>query len=78
MKRRKFIENAALGSLALSLTSFDKNETNVSVIVPKRKLGKTGEHLSVIGFGGILLNNNSQEFANDMVTRAFNAGDQLF
>ena len=78
MKRRKFIESAALGSLALGLSSFDKNGKLSESSIPKRKLGKTGEQLSVIGFGGIMLNDNSQEFANDMVTKAFNAGINYF
>ncbi|HEX2395295.1 MAG TPA: aldo/keto reductase [Bacteroidales bacterium] len=74
MKRRQFLENAALGSLALGLTSFDTKKSSAHDSVPKRKLGKTGEQLSIIGFGGIMLNDNTQEFANEMVTRAFNAG----
>lgn len=74
MKRRTFIGNAALGSLALGFTAFDKNNIVPETLIPKRKLGRTGEQLSVIGFGGIMLNNNPQEFANDLVTKAFQAG----
>lgn len=46
--------------------------------IPKRKLGKTSEELSIIGFGGIMLNNNSQEFANEIVAKAFNLGVNYF
>lgn len=42
--------------------------------IPKRTLGKTGEKLSVIGFGGIMLNDNSQEFADAMVAKAYELG----
>ncbi|HLO58656.1 MAG TPA: aldo/keto reductase [Bacteroidales bacterium] len=80
MKRRTFIENAALGSMALGFSSFshDKSITPLDQPIPKRVLGKTGEQLSVIGFGGIMLNGNSQEFANEQVSKAFNAGVNYF
>lgn len=42
--------------------------------IPKRTLGKTGEKLSIIGFGGIMLNDNSQEFADAMVAKAYELG----
>jgi len=58
MKRRKFIENAALGSMALGLSSFKGFKPVLNNPVPKRTLGKTGEKLSIIGFGGIMLNDN--------------------
>jgi len=50
----------------------------VNYQVPKRVLGKTGEKLSVIGFGGIMLNDNSQEFANAMVAKAYELGVNYF
>ena len=75
MKRRKFIENTALGGLALSLSSFGKSNGKMAdTPIPKRKLGKTGENLSVIGFGAIMLNANPQEYANEIVAKAFDAG----
>ncbi len=78
MKRRQFLENAALGSIALGLSSFDNESTILHDSVPRRKLGKTGEQLSIIGFGGIMLNENPQEFANENVARAFHAGINYF
>jgi predicted aldo/keto reductase-like oxidoreductase len=44
----------------------------------KRELGKTKEKLSVIGFGGILLNDNSQDFANAIVSKAIEMGVNYF
>ncbi|MCG6190894.1 aldo/keto reductase [Maribellus maritimus] len=76
MKRRKFIRNSALGSLALTIPairSFGKN-FSASYELPKRVLGKTGEKLSVIGFGGIMLNDNPQDFANELVAKAYELG----
>jgi predicted aldo/keto reductase-like oxidoreductase len=78
MKRRKFIASAALGSLAIGLTSSGKNPSLPETPVPKRTLGKTGDQLSVIGFGGIMLNDNSQEFANNLVSKAFDKGINYF
>ena len=78
MKRRKFIQDTALGGLALGLTSFDKADPLLQSGIPKRTLGKTGEKLSIIGFGGIMLNDNPQEYANEMVAKAFNAGINYF
>lgn len=47
-------------------------------IIPKRVLGKTQEKLSIIGFGGIMLNDNSQEFANELVAKAVDLGVNYF
>jgi len=78
MKRRKFIGNAALGGLALGLSSFETIKASGHAEVPRRKLGKTGEELSIIGFGGIMLNDNPQEYANEIVAKAFNSGINYF
>ena len=60
MKRRSFIRNSALGTLALTIPAIRSFGNNFSADfqIPKRILGKTGEKLSVIGFGGIMLNDN--------------------
>ena len=76
MKRRSFIRNSALGSLALTIPAIRSFGNNFApdFKIPKRILGKTGEELSVIGFGGIMLNNNSQDFANELVAKAYELG----
>jgi aryl-alcohol dehydrogenase-like predicted oxidoreductase len=76
MKRRKFIRNSALGGLALTIPAIRSFGTNFSpdYQIPKRVLGKTGEKLSVIGFGGIMLNDNPQDFANELVAKAYELG----
>ncbi|WP_372948430.1 aldo/keto reductase [Mariniphaga sp.] len=76
MKRRKFIRNSAMGTLALTIPvirSFGSN-FSPSYEIPKRVLGKTGEKLSVIGFGGIMLNDNPQDFANELVAKSYELG----
>jgi len=76
MKRRSFIRNSALGSLALTIPAIRSfgNSFTADFQIPKRILGKTGEELSVIGFGGIMLNNNPQDFANELVAKAYDLG----
>ena len=76
MKRRIFIRNSALGTLALTIPAIRSfgNDFSPDYNLPRRVLGKTGEKLSVIGFGGIMLNDNPQDFANEMVARAYDLG----
>lgn len=80
MKRRIFIRNSALGTLALTIPAIKSFGNNFSADyqIPKRILGKTGEKLSVIGFGGIMLNDNTQEFANEIVAKAYDLGVNYF
>jgi predicted aldo/keto reductase-like oxidoreductase len=76
MKRRIFIRNSALGTLALTIPAIRSFGNNFSpnYSLPKRVLGKTGEKLSVIGFGAIMLNDNPQDFANELVAKAYELG----
>jgi predicted aldo/keto reductase-like oxidoreductase len=76
MKRRKFIRNSALGSLALTIPVIRSFGAHFSsdYNIPRRVLGKTGEKLSTIGFGGIMLNDNPQDFANELVAKAYELG----
>ncbi len=46
--------------------------------IPKRILGKTREKLSILGFGGIMLNDNPQDFADVLVAKAFELGINYF
>jgi len=46
--------------------------------IPKRTLGKTGEKLSIVGFGGIVVMNNSQSLANNIVAEAVDRGINYF
>lgn len=79
MKRRSFVKLGAAGSLALQFphvfgayTSEKKGE------IPTRILGKTGEEVTVLGFGGIALRNNGQEFANELIALAFDRGIRYY
>ena len=60
MKRRKFIVSAASAIPAITLFPADLSgisRESLSGKLEKRSLGKTGEMLSVIGFGGIVVMN---------------------
>ena len=81
MKRRNFIKTAAIIAPAISLfppdLSFITRES-VAGKVEKRSLGKTGEMLSVIGFGGIVVMDVSTEEASASVKMAIDAGVNYF
>jgi predicted aldo/keto reductase-like oxidoreductase len=76
MKRRIFIRNSALTTLALTIPAIRNFGNNFSpdYSLPRRVLGKTGEKLSVIGFGAIMLNDNPQDFANELVAKSYELG----
>ncbi len=82
MKRRSFIKAAALAAPALSLFPADLSpivrEINLQGKMEKRSLGHTGEMLSVIGFGGIIVRDVSSAEASDYVRMAIEAGVNHF
>jgi predicted aldo/keto reductase-like oxidoreductase len=65
-----------MGSISLGLGPVVSGSSGWSgeKAMPRRRLGKTGEKISVIGFGGIMLNDNPQDFANNLVAEAFDKG----
>ena len=81
MKRRNFIKTTALVAPVLGLfppdLSLITRESNPGKI-EKRKLGKTGEMLSVIGFGGIVVMDVTSEEASASVKTAIDAGVNYF
>jgi len=77
MKRRNFIKVSAAAGMALQFPEILGMYEGIGEI-PKRILGKTGEKLSIVGFGGVALKNNGQEFANKLIPAAFNAGINYF
>jgi hypothetical protein len=52
--------------------------TSASGPIPKRKLGKTGEQLSIVGFAGITVMDNSPSFAANIVSEAVDRGVNYF
>jgi aryl-alcohol dehydrogenase-like predicted oxidoreductase len=81
MKRRNFIKTAALVAPAISLFPPDLSmitRESVAGKIEKRSLGKTGEMLSVIGFGGIVVMDVPPEEASASVKMAIDAGVNYF
>ena len=81
MKRRKFIQASALGLPLISmfpaeLLSISREITKGKI--EKRSLGKTGEKLSVIGFGGIVVMNATPEESSARVAEAIDYGVNYF
>ena len=81
MKRRKFIETSAMSLPLLSMfpanLSGIMRETEKGKI-EKRALGKTGEMLSMIGFGGIVVDKATTEQAASRVKEAIDFGINYF
>jgi predicted aldo/keto reductase-like oxidoreductase len=81
MKRRDFIKATAIVAPAVGLFSNDLSwisRVSVPGKIEKRSLGKTGEMLSVIGFGGIVVMNATAEDASKAVKTAIDAGVSYF
>jgi len=81
MKRRQFLEHSA--AAAAMLACFPAGLAAVAREtapgrLERRALGRTGEMLSVIGFGGIVVMNASPEEAAQRVRQAFDAGVNYF
>ena len=62
-------------TFALGKTMKDKD---IKQTFPKRPLGKTGCELSIIGFGGIVVQNAAPEHAKAVVAEAFEKGINYF
>ena len=81
MKRRNFILSAACAVPAMTLfppdlSGIDRKQTPGKL--EKRSLGKTGEMLSMIGFGGIVVMNATPEEASAAVRHAIDNGVNYF
>lgn len=81
MDRRNFVKSSALAVPALSL--FPADLSSVSRLfstgtIERRSLGHTGEMLSVIGFGGIVVKDASEAQASEIVRLAIDYGINYF
>lgn len=81
MKRRDFIRTASLAAPVISLFPADLSGiamTSAPGGIEKRALGRTGEMLSIIGFGGIVVMNATTEESSTLVRQAIEAGINYF
>ena len=83
MERRQFLKTGAAAGLVSSAKMLEplasaQPATNNAAPIPKRTLGKTGEQLSIIGFAGIVVMENSPSFASNIVAEAVDRGINYF
>jgi aryl-alcohol dehydrogenase-like predicted oxidoreductase len=79
MRRREFIKQAAITAAAVASTStLNAAAKAPSNPIARRTLGKTGEQLSIIGFGGIVVTNETTGEASNIVAEAFDRGINYF
>jgi len=79
MKRRKFIKLGATSTLAMQVPNIFASPELIGIKeIPHRVLGKTGEKVSIVAFGGIALRDNGQAFANELIASAYDKGINYF
>src|SRR6476646_890597 len=78
MEGRTFLKQAALTAAAASATSLHASPKTPSQPIAKRTLGKTGEKLSIIGFGGIVVMDETPGASSNIVAEAVDRGINYF
>jgi aryl-alcohol dehydrogenase-like predicted oxidoreductase len=79
MDRRDFLKKGtAAAGLAAAHPALAPLARAVEGEFPKRALGKTGVELSIIGFGGIVVTDTPQSFANHIVAESYDLGINYF
>ncbi len=77
MKRREFLKQAAIAATVASASQMQAVKTPSNPIA-RRTLGKTGEKLSIIGFGGIVVMDEESGAARNIVAEAVDRGVNYF
>jgi aryl-alcohol dehydrogenase-like predicted oxidoreductase len=79
IQRRTFLKQASMGAMLgcfpASLAGIEREKTGP---LERRSLGRTGEQLSIIGFGGIVVMDATTKEAADRVARAVDRGVNYF
>ena len=78
MKRREFIKQAAITAAVASASQMHASAKTPSDPIARRTLGKTGEELSIIGFGGIVVMDETSGEASNIVAEAVDRGINYF
>ncbi len=82
MRRREFLRRTAAGASLVgcfpaSLAGIEREAAGPGRM-ERRSLGRTGEKLSILGFGGFVLKDVKQEEATGLVREAYEAGVNYF
>ncbi|UCE08668.1 MAG: aldo/keto reductase [bacterium] len=67
-----------MGLTLFNFLNCERKEKPVEFPFPRRKLGRTGEILSIIGLGGIVVKDVEQPEANNIVAKAYDRGINYF
>src|SRR5689334_5669613 len=78
MKRREFLKQAALTAATVASASQLHAAKTPADPIARRSLGKTGEKLSIVGFGGIVVMDESPDTASNIVAEAVDRGINYF
>ena len=79
MQRREFIRQSAITAAAVASSSqLHASKTTPTNPIARRTLGKTGEQLSIIGFGGIVVMDDSPGGSANIVAEAHDRGINYF
>ena len=78
MERREFLKQAAITAATVATASQVHAAKTSANPIARRTLGKTGEKLSIIGFGGIVVMDESPDAAKNIVAEAVDRGINYF
>ena len=78
MERRAFLKQAAITAATVASASQLNAAKTPTQPIPRRTLGKTGEKLSIIGFGGIVVMDEDTGAASNIVAEAVDRGINYF
>jgi aryl-alcohol dehydrogenase-like predicted oxidoreductase len=78
MERREFLKRSALTAAAAAASTQLSAAVTPTAPIARRVLGKTGEHLSIIGFGGIVVMNEDTGHSANIVAEAVDRGVNYF
>ncbi len=83
VKRRDFLKKLAAATAAMSLPvniseSIGKNRDRMGELLPLRKLGNTGEHITMLGVGGFHIHWTSERDARAVIDNALENGIRFF
>ncbi len=78
MERRAFLKQAAITAATVASANQLHGAKTPAQPIARRTLGKTGERLSIIGFGGIVVMNEETGTASNIVAEAVDRGINYF
>ncbi len=82
-KRRDFLKKMAAATAALTIPfninkGFAMNQDRLGEVLPLRKLGKTGENITMLGIGGFHIHWTSERDAREVINTAIENGIRFF